>query len=97
MTHTVKSLAVAGAVAAAFAAHATSPAHPQSAKKCFSVSLAGQNQCAPGPGTTCTSSSAVDYLGNTWTLVHDGTCKSAMPTLADGDPGDLPKAGMGSP
>ncbi len=96
MTHTVKSLAVAGAVAAAFAAHATAPAHAQSAVKCFGVSLAGENDCAAGPGTTCAGTSTVDYQGNAWTLVQDGTCESAMPTLADGTTVELPEGRMGS-
>lgn len=75
MTTTVKSLAIAGAVAAAFAAH-TAPAQAQEMEKCFGVSLAGQNDCAAGPGTTCAGTSTVDYQGNAWTLVPAGTCES---------------------
>lgn len=74
MTTTVKSLAIAGAVAAAFAAH-TAPAQAQEMEKCFGVSLAGQNDCAAGPGTTCAGTSTVDYQGNAWTLVPAGTCE----------------------
>lgn len=72
---TVKGLAVAGAVAAALAAHTTTVS-AQSNEKCYGVSLAGENDCAAGPGTTCAGSSTVDYQGNAWTLVPSGTCLS---------------------
>ena len=97
MSNTPKTLAIAGALAAAFATHAAAPAQAQEAKeKCYGVSLAGQNDCAAGPGTTCAGTSTVDYQGNAWTLVQDGTCESAMPTLADGTTVELPEGRMGS-
>lgn len=43
-------------------------------EKCYGVSVAGQNDCAAGPGTTCAGSSKVDYQGNAWTLVPKGDC-----------------------
>ena len=85
MTNTKKSLAVAGAVAAALTATMTAPAFAQSKEKCFGVSLAGKNDCAAGPGTTCAGSSTVDYQGNAWTLVESGTCATIeLPDMADG-------------
>lgn len=74
MSNTTKTLAVAGAVAAALSATMTAPAHAQAKEKCFGVSLAGKNDCAAGPGTTCAGTSTVDYQGNAWTLVDAGTC-----------------------
>jgi len=74
MSNHVKTLAVAGAVAAALAAQTTTPAHAQAQEKCFGISLAGENDCKAGPGTTCAGSSTVDYQGNAWTLVDAGTC-----------------------
>lgn len=74
MSHTVKTLAVAGAVAAAFAAHSATPAAAQAQEKCYGVSMAGKNDCKAGPGTTCAGSSKVDYQGNAFTLVPAGTC-----------------------
>ncbi len=74
MSQHVKSLAVAGAVAAAFAAHFATPAAAQQTEKCFGVALAGENDCAAGPGTTCAGTSTVDYQGNAWKLVPAGTC-----------------------
>jgi uncharacterized membrane protein len=43
-------------------------------EKCFGVALAGQNDCAAGPGTTCQGTSTVDYQGNAWKFVDGGTC-----------------------
>jgi uncharacterized membrane protein len=43
-------------------------------EKCYGVSLAGKNDCAAGPGTTCAGTSKVDYQGNAWTYVAKGTC-----------------------
>ena len=75
MTNHVKTLAVAGAVAAAVTAHAM-PAAAADNEKCYGVSLAGQNDCAAGPGTTCAGTSTVDYQGNAWKLVPAGTCET---------------------
>lgn len=84
MSTTVKTLAVAGAVAAALASN-VAPAAAKSKEKCYGVSLAGQNDCAAGPGTTCAGTSTVDYQGNAWTLVDAGTCTEiALPASADG-------------
>ena len=68
-----KSVAVASAVAAAFVAYAV-PGVAEEKEKCYGISLAGENDCAAGPGTTCAGSSTVDYQGNAWTLVPAGTC-----------------------
>ena len=49
------------------------------------MSLAGANDCAAGPGTTCAGTSTVDYQGNAWTLVATGTCAEIeLPEMADG-------------
>ncbi|MEL7343375.1 MAG: DUF2282 domain-containing protein [Pseudomonadota bacterium] len=85
MTTTVKTLAVAGAVAAALASTIAGPANAQAKEKCFGISLAGENDCAAGPGTTCAGTSTVDYQGNAWTLVDAGTCADIdVPAMADG-------------
>ena len=86
MSNTTKTLAVAGAVAAALATQFAAPAaHAQAKEKCYGVSLAGKNDCAAGPGTTCAGTSTVDYQGNAWTLVDAGTCADIdLPAMADG-------------
>ncbi|MBO9467486.1 DUF2282 domain-containing protein [Tropicibacter sp. R15_0] len=84
MSKTMKTVALVGAVAASFATHATT-ATAMEKEKCFGVSLAGKNDCAAGPGTTCAGTSKVDYQGNAWTLVDAGTCTTIeLPAMADG-------------
>ena len=43
-------------------------------EKCYGVSMAGKNDCAAGPGTTCAGTSKVDYQGNAWKQVAAGSC-----------------------
>lgn len=76
MSYHVKSLAVAGALAAALTATSTVPAAAGAKEKCYGVSLAGQNDCKAGAGTTCAGTSTVDYQGNAFKLVPAGTCAS---------------------
>lgn len=84
MSKTLKTVAVASAVAAALVSHATTAVAAEK-EKCYGVSLAGQNDCAAGPGTTCAGSSTVDYQGNAWTLVDAGTCMDIeLPAMEDG-------------
>ncbi len=90
---------LAGAVAAALASMASmafagplteaqvKTATDAGMEKCFGVALAGQNDCAAGPGTTCQGTSTVDYQGNAWKFVDGGTCATM----------ELPDGRMGSP
>lgn len=70
-----------GLLALASLVHATSalagdkPARP-AMEKCYGVSLAGQNDCAAGPGTSCAGTSKIDYQGDAWKKVPVGTCVS---------------------
>lgn len=74
---------LAGAVATALTGIAgTTDAEASDMEKCYGVSLAGKNDCAAGPGTSCAATSTVDYQGNAWTLVPAGTC--ATIELPDG-------------
>lgn len=70
--------AVAGALSAALTmgALASSPAAAADMEKCYGVSLAGENDCAAGPGTSCQGTSTIDYQSNAWTLVPAGTCET---------------------
>jgi len=86
MSNHLKTLAVAGAVAAALTAHAAAPAYAADGEKCYGVSLAGKNDCAAGAGTTCAGTSKVDYQGNSFKVVAAGTCLSM----------ELPGGRMGS-
>lgn len=87
MSTQLKTLAVAGAVAAALSAHALPAAADDAKEKCFGVSLAGQNDCAAGAGTTCAGTSKVDFQGNAWKLVAAGTC--ATMDVGEGRMGSL--------
>jgi uncharacterized membrane protein len=72
-----RTFAITAVTLAALASGATL-AQPQPAQptmdKCYGVSLAGKNDCAAGPGTTCAGTSKVDYQGNAWKYVAKGTC-----------------------
>ena len=83
----LKGLAVASAVATALAGTVATTAHAAGNEKCYGVSLAGQNDCAAGEGTSCAGTSTVDYQGNAWTLVPEGTCVTM--DLPDGRSGSL--------
>ncbi|SHI77683.1 Uncharacterized membrane protein [Shimia gijangensis] len=85
MSNTVKTLAVASAVAAALTATTHTAANAAGQEKCYGVSMAGANDCAAGPGTTCAGTSTMDYQGNAWKLVDAGTCMDMeLPAQADG-------------
>ena len=76
--NSIAAATLAGSLAAAFtmisiASSAPAPAQPN-ADKCYGISLAGKNDCAAGPGTTCAGTSKVDYQGNAWKYVAKGTC-----------------------
>ena len=43
-------------------------------EKSFGVAMAGKNDCAAGPGTTCAGTSKMDYQANSWKFVPAGTC-----------------------
>ena len=86
-TTALKGLAVASAVAAALAMQTAGPAAAGEKEKCYGVAMAGQNDCAAGPGTTCAGTSTVDYQGNAWKLVPKGTCMAME--LPEGRKGSL--------
>ena len=74
------SAALAGSMALALASAAKAgpvPAQP-GADKCYGISLAGKNDCAAGPGTTCAGTSAINYDPHAWKYVKKGTCESIM-------------------
>ena len=73
MNRNLLTAGLAAAVAVSLAA-AAAPAQAQENEKCYGVALAGQNDCAAGPGTTCAGTSTVDYQGNAWKYVPAGTC-----------------------
>lgn len=76
-----KKLSTKGAIGAAIAsvvAGVGGAAHAADNEKCYGVSLAQQNGCAAGPGTTCAATSLINYQGNAWSLVPAGSCESIV-------------------
>lgn len=79
---TIGGAAALALVAGAGLAHAqnsnsnSSQANAQQMERCYGVALAGKNDCAAGPGTSCAGTSTRDYQGNAWKLVPAGTCTS---------------------
>ena len=70
----VAAAALTAAVAVTTAATAQ-PVRPQPGMdKCYGISLAGRNDCAAGPGTSCAGTSRRNYQGNAWKYVARGTC-----------------------
>lgn len=74
MTSTKTALVLAASITGAIGLAHQATAQEAGMEKCYGVSLAGENDCAAGPGTTCAGTSTVDYQGNAWTLVPEGTC-----------------------
>ncbi|MBL8580451.1 MAG: DUF2282 domain-containing protein [Mesorhizobium sp.] len=99
MRSTVSTSVLAGAVATALASFASAAplteaegkaAMESGKEKCYGVSLAGMNDCAAGPGTTCQGTSTVDFQGNAWSFVAGGTCASIkVPGDRQGSPEPL--------
>jgi uncharacterized protein len=89
MTMMKSTLTLGATLACALSTMAVTAAHAEGEmEKCFGVALAGQNDCAAGPGTTCAGSSKVDYQGNAWKLVPAGTCVTME--LPEGRMGPVP-------
>lgn len=60
--------------ATTFVSSVTPAAADDAKEKCFGVAMAGKNDCAAGPGTTCAGTSKVDFQGNSWKYVAKGSC-----------------------
>ena len=70
----ITSIALAASLAAAIGGVSTTVSAQDATEKCYGGALAGQNDCAAGPGTTCAGTSTIDYQGNAWKVVPAGTC-----------------------
>ncbi len=70
----ITAVTLAALASGAALAHRQGRLHQRAKKKCYGVSLAGKNDCAAGPGTTCAGTSKIDYQGNAWKYVAKGTC-----------------------
>jgi len=43
-------------------------------ERCYGVAMAGKNDCAAGPGTSCAGTAKADYSGSDWKYVAKGSC-----------------------
>jgi uncharacterized membrane protein len=43
-------------------------------ERCYGIAMAGKNDCAAGPGTTCAGTSKMDHQANAWKYVPKGSC-----------------------
>ena len=77
-------LALAATVAAGLATTTPVAAQKAPVEKCYGVAKAGQNDCAAGPGTSCSGTSTRDYQGNAWKLVKKGSCENIRTPKGNG-------------
>jgi uncharacterized membrane protein len=77
-------LATALIAAAQMASAQLANAAEMGKEKCYGVAMAGKNDCKAGPGTTCAGTSTMNYQGNSFKLVENGTCESMMFKTMDG-------------
>jgi uncharacterized membrane protein len=47
-------------------------------EKCYGISLAGQNDCKAGPGTSCQGTATNDFQGNAFTMTPKGVCDNIV-------------------
>lgn len=81
MTTSFKRSSAAALLASLAAGVAMAQAQPEAKmepkmEKCYGVSMAGQNDCKAGAGTSCAATSKMDYQGDAWKNVPAGTCTS---------------------
>ena len=97
MSVLMKTTAAAASLAAAatLSLSATAAEAAGAKEKCYGVALAGKNDCAAGPGTSCAGTSTVDYQGNAWKMVAKDSCVKMGGTLTahKGNAKPVPKKG----
>ncbi len=74
MTMFDNTLTLTATLVAALGMAGAAQAQDANMEKCYGVALAGENDCAAGPGTTCAGTATMDFQGNAWKLVPTGTC-----------------------
>ncbi len=77
LSYVLPSAALAFAVGSVMSVPTTAHAKDDM-EKCYGVAMAGENDCAAGPGTSCAGTSSRDYQGNAWKLVPKGTCEEMV-------------------
>ena len=97
MSALMKTTAAAATLAAvaSLSLSATAAQAAGAKEKCYGVALAGKNDCAAGPGTSCAGTSTADYQGNAWKMVAKDSCVKIGGTLTahKGNAKPVPKKG----
>jgi uncharacterized membrane protein len=57
--------------------------------KCYGISLAGENDCKAGAGTSCQGTATTDFQANAWSFAPKGTCEFIV---TPNGPGSLSEA-----
>ena len=74
LTATALSISLAALASGAALAQDKGASNKGGKEKCYGISLAGKNDCAAGPGTSCAGTNKADYQGNAWKYVAKGSC-----------------------
>jgi uncharacterized membrane protein len=85
MTMMTTTLGLTATLATALSMAAGAASAQPEMEKCYGVAMAGTNDCAAGPGTTCAGTATMDFQGNAWSYVPVGTCAEIqLPPMEDG-------------
>ncbi len=84
----IPAFALAAALGTALSSIPAKAAQPGT-EKCYGVALAGKNDCASGPGTTCAGTSKKDHQANAWKYVPTGTCLTTASSTSSTGKGQL--------
>lgn len=72
---------------------ASAPAHADgkamAKEKCYGVAMAGKNDCAAGPGTSCAGTSKREHQSDAWKYVPAGTCTKMVSKTSPTGQGQL--------
>jgi uncharacterized membrane protein len=81
--------AVLGSVLLSAASPAQASDKAMAKEKCYGVAMAGKNDCAAGPGTSCAGTSKRDYQSDAWKYVPAGTCVKTVSKTSPTGKGQL--------
>ena len=75
-TRTIATLTLAALASGVALAQDKGAAIKGEKERCYGIAMAGKNDCAAGPGTSCAGTSKVDFSGGNWKYVAKGTCST---------------------
>jgi uncharacterized membrane protein len=81
--------AVLGTTLLAVAAPVQAGDKAMAKEKCYGVAMAGKNDCAAGPGTSCAGTAKSDHQADAWKYLPAGTCTQTMSKTSPTGKGQL--------